>query len=318
LSALNPLLEIDTNFYHYVSARSKSHALKSDAHFIGGKLDYVFDGDIEYRQKINSMFGITKVLKPVFGYIGERYRMAFGSSAKAGSLKYPLAYEAAVKVSERLGITLPVVCVLANSKKFIYSLEGENIAEPCIVISAGLAEDSDADLLKFLIGRECGRLQNNHTIIKSAAEFYGVAGINSARRETLTDTNIKNALAEWYRLSDITCDRAGIIALDDPTAFLPVILRSLSDGFTGVYEEERIAVSEISDLYEKIHFTPARSISLGQNVSALRRRILCGLEFINCEVLYNRRTDTHPTVPHLVNKQAMEVRCVIISEGGAR
>jgi hypothetical protein len=315
---INPLLEIDTNFYHYVSARSKSHALKSDAHLIGGKLDYAFDGDTDTRQKLSGMFGFNKAMKPVFSYIGERYRLAFGSSAKAGSLKFPVAYEAAVRVSERLGMPLPVVCVLAGSGKYIYSIEGEGSAEPCIVMSAGLAEDTDEELLKFLIGREAGRLQNAHTLYKSAAEVYGVAGKDSDRRETLTDTNMKNTLAEWYRLSDITCDRAGIIALDDPAAYVKVVLRSLSAGFTGIYPEEKLTSARINDMYDKIHFTPARSIALGEDVSMLARRLFCGLEFINCEVLYKRRTDAQPLVSHLVNKQAMEVRCVIIAEGGAR
>ncbi|MDR0974335.1 MAG: hypothetical protein LBL80_01440 [Ruminococcus sp.] len=314
----NPLFDIDTNFYHYVSARSKAHALKSDSHLIGGKLDYAFDGDTEYRQKLGGMFGMTKVLKPVFAYIGETYRMAFGSSAKAGSLKFSAAYEVTVKCAERLNMVLPTVCVIATSEKIIYSLESENINEPCIVISSGLAECGDEPLLKFLIGRECGRIQNAHCLYKSAAVIYGLAGNDSDRRETLTDTNIKNSLAQWYRLSDITCDRAGIISLDEPSDYVKTALRAISVGITGIYKDENLSAEKIIDGYEKIHFTPARSISLDSSYSDLYRRLCCGLEFINCEVLYNRRTDAHPTVSHLVNKQAMEVRCVIISEGGVK
>ncbi|MDR0987061.1 MAG: hypothetical protein LBL98_05155 [Ruminococcus sp.] len=314
----NPLFDIDTNFYHYVSARSKAHALKSDSHLIGGKLDYAFDGDTDYRQKLGGMFGMTKVLKPVFPYIAETYRMAFGSSAKAGSLKFAAVYEISVKCAERLNMVLPMVFVLATSNNIIYSLEGENIAEACIVISSGLAECGDEKLLKFLIGRECGRIQNAHCLYKSAASFYGLTGTDSDRRETLTDTNIKTALSGWYRLSDITCDRAGIISLDDPSDYLKVALRAISIGLTGIYKPENLTEDSVIDGYEKIHFTPARSISLDSSCSDLYRRLCCGLEFINCEVLYNRRTDAHPTVSHLVNKQAMEVRCVIISEGGVK
>jgi hypothetical protein len=317
-NTVNPLLDIDTNFYHYVSSRSKAHALKSDTHLIGGKLDYVFDGDSECRQKLGSMFGISKILKPVYGFINENYRMMYGSSAKAGSLKFSAAYEATVKCAERLKMVLPVVCVLASSEKKIYSLEGEGINEPCVVLTSGLAECGDNKLLKFLIGRELGKIQNGHCLYRQAAAFYGLAGIDSDRRETITDTNIKNALIEWCRLSDITADRAGIISLDEPADFVKIALKSLSNGFTGIYTPEVLSETIINDGYEKLHFTPARSISLSSDVSSLVRRLYCGLEFINCEVLYNRRTDATPTVAHLVNKQAMEIRCVIISEGGVR
>jgi hypothetical protein len=314
----NPLLDIDTSFYHYVSARSKSHVVKNEAHLIGGKLDYVFDGDAEYRQKLSNMFGINKILKPVFGYVGEKYRISVGSAARAGSLKFSDAYEITVKAAERLGMILPVLCVLARSDNVIFSLDGEGIAEPCIVISSGLADSSDEELLRFLIGRECGRIQNGQCLYRCAAEFYGIAGRDSDRRETMTDTNIKRTFAEWYRLSDITCDRAGIISLDNPSNYVEVMLRALSGGITGIYSPEKLSAEIIEAGYEKIHFTPARSITLGMNVSPLVRRFYCGMEFINCEVLYNRRTDAHPTIQHLVNKQAMEVRCVIISEGGVK
>jgi hypothetical protein len=317
-NTVNPLLDIDTNFYHYVSARSKAHALKSDTHLIGGKLDYAFDGDSEYKQKIGSMFGISKVFKPVYNFINENYRMMYGSSAKAGSLKFSGAYEATVKCAERLKMVLPVVCILASSEKKIYSLEGEGISEPCVVLTSGLAECGDDRLLKFLIGRELGKIQNGHCLYRQTASFYGLAGVDSDRRETLTDNNIKNALIEWCRLSDITDDRAGIISLDDPADYVKVALKSLTYGFTGIYPAEVLSETLINDSYEKIHFTPARSISLGSDVSSLMRRLYCGLEFINCEVLYNRRTDATPTVQHLVNKQAMEIRCAIISERGTR
>jgi hypothetical protein len=312
------LLEIDTSFYHYVSARSKSHATKTDAHYIGGRPDYIFDGDAEYRQKLSNMFGINKVLKPVFGYVTEKNRASVGGSVRAGSLKFSVAYESAVKAAERLGMILPVVIVIARSDSIIFSLEGDGISEPCIVLSSGLAETTDEDLLRFLIGRECGRIQNGHCLYQAAAQFYGLAGKDSDRRETLTDTNIKHAISDWYRLSDITCDRAGIIAMDNPANYVSVMLHALSLGITGIYSPEKLTAETIEAGYDRVHFTPARSIALGTSVSPLVRRIYCGMEFINCEVLYNRRTDAHPPIQHLVNKQAMEVRCVIISEGGVK
>jgi hypothetical protein len=314
----NPLLEIDTSFYHYVSARSKSHAVKTDAHLIGGKPDYVFDGDAEYRQKLSNMFGVNKILKPVFGYIGEKYRVSLGGAVKAGSLKFAAAYEITVKTAERLGMILPVLCVFARSDSIIFSFDGEGVSEPCIVISSGLAENADPELLRFLIGRECGRIHNGQCLYRAAAEFYGFAGKDSDRRETLTDTNIKHAFSQWYRLADITLDRAGIIALDDPTAYVGVLIKALGLGLTGIYSPEKLTAEIIETGYDKIHFTPARSISLDSSVSPLVRRFYCGMEFINCEVLYNRRTDAHPSIQHLVNKQACEVRCVIISEGGVK
>jgi hypothetical protein len=309
-SQANPLLEIDTDFAHYVAARTKSGTSK--ANLLGGKLDYIFDADNDCRRKLNNMSGINKVLKPVFPYITERYRTVIGSAARAGALKYGDAYKMLEVCAGRLGVAVPSLFVTVNSTEYkAFSFDGGDISEPCIVITSAVAENMNKEQLAFLIGRECGRIQNGHSLLKYAAVYYGQAGAESDRRDTITDTGIKNVLRQWLRYSDVTCDRAGIICLESPDNYLESLLTSRQKGILGMYDEEKITSSEMKKVYDKLHFTPARAISLGSDTSELKRRILCGLEFISCEVLYSRRPDLG-SAPHMMNKQGLEVRCEII------
>ena len=64
--------------------------------------------------------------------------------------------------------------------------------------------------------------------------------------------------------------------------------------------------------YETLHITPARSIVIPLECNAVDKRILAGLEFLNCEILYNWRGDLSKEDIHTVNKQALEIRCEII------
>ncbi|MDR0991523.1 MAG: M48 family metalloprotease [Ruminococcus sp.] len=309
-SQANPLLEIDTDFSHYVAARTKSGTAKQN--LLGGKLDYIFDSDVDCRRKLNNMSGINKVMKPVFPFITERYRTVVGSAARAGALKYGDAYKIMEICASRLGVAVPSLFVTVNSSEYrAYSFDGGDISEPCIVITSAVAESLSKDEIAFLIGRECGRIQNGHSVFKYAAAYYGQAGADSDRRDTITDTGIKNVLRQWLRYSDVTCDRAGIICMDSPDKYAEAVLSSRREGNLGLYPEEKISAPEMKKLYEKVHFTPARSINIGADVSELKRRILCGMEFISCEVLYSRRSDL-PSAPHTMNKQGLEVRCDII------
>jgi hypothetical protein len=309
-SQANPLLEIDTDFSHYVAARTKSGTSK--ANLLGGKLDYIFDADVDCRRKLNNMSGINKILKPVFPYITERYRTVIGSAARAGALKYGDAYKTLETCAGRLGVAIPSLFVTVNSTEYkAFSFDGGDISEPCIVITSAVAENMNKDELAFLIGRECGRIQNGHSLLKYAAVLYGQAGADSDRRDTITDTGIKNVLRQWLRYSDVTCDRAGIICLESPEKYAETVLSVRREGNLGLYEAEKITAPEMKAMYDKLHFTPARAISLGDDVSELKRRIICGLEFISCEVLYTRRPDL-TAVPHTMNKQGLEVRCEII------
>ena len=74
-------------------------------------------------------------------------------------------------------------------------------------------------------------------------------------------------------------------------------------------------------MYETLHITPARSISLDDTWNSLERRVFAGMEFLNCEILYNWRSNIEKLDIHTVNKQALEIRCEIIigadnSKGG--
>ncbi|MDR0946216.1 MAG: hypothetical protein LBM87_00515 [Ruminococcus sp.] len=309
-TAVNPLLEIDTDFSHYVGARRQS--VRSEF-LVDGKLDYVFDADSQTRNKLSGLSGVGKFLKPVNPYIGEKYRKVLSSSTKAGSLKYPESYAAVLKCATRLSIGVPTLFVTINSSEYkAFSLEGDGIPEPCIVITSAAAENFSEEELLFILGRECGRIQNEQTLLRCTAEFYGLAGIESDRRSTLTDSAIKNVLKRWYRYSDITCDRAGIICLNNPVNFLDVLKSTREKGITGIYENEIIDSAKIRPEYDTLHFTPARSITLGDSVSTLKRRMFCALEFASCEILYSRRSDLQRAGLHLINKQALEVRCEII------
>ena len=65
-------------------------------------------------------------------------------------------------------------------------------------------------------------------------------------------------------------------------------------------------------VFDVLHITPARNIVIPPQCTAIDKRILAGLEFLSCEILYNWRTDLSKADIHTVNKQALEVRCEII------
>lgn len=313
----NPLLGINTSFSDYLAQRTRSY----QEHVVGGTLDYAFDSDFALRQKIGGVSGWSRLYKAINTTdIPARFKKYFASSDTASSMLYARAYEAAKKCSDRLQIPLPAVLVhKAGEVPEIFSLAGDGI-ETTIVISADIAEEFTMDELCYLIGCECGRLQNRHCVFNYAFTY---PGISRGEVYEAADPDGKTGLREinyllnkWLPAGDITADRAGIICLDDPSAFAKVFAgvrrKGLPDSLGNQYPFFQI--DEVLAKYDAIHVTPVRSLRLGDNTTPDERRIYAGMEFTGCEILYIWRSDLEKPSTHVSNKQSLEIRCEIIAQ----
>ncbi len=321
----NPLLDIDTSFETYLKARTRNFKDK----MVGSQMNYAFDADFSLRLKLSSFAGWNKISKTVTtGEIPNRFKKAFKSAVVAGVLTYPEVYNAMQKCAERLEISVLKIYVRKESEKCeIYSIVGENI-EPSIVITSALAEKFTSNELQFLIGCECGHIQNNHSIYIMSAPQFGLPAdshfITPVSEEAVALT-YKNTMMQWLCLADVTADRAGIICLDDPKEFPSVFADIREKGIDDIYTRQGYIFDKkkVSIKYETLHITPARSIRISDDFTLLDKRYFSAMEFLNCEILYNWRTEIEKIDVHTVNKQALEVRCEIItgsdnSKGGDR
>lgn len=310
----NPLLDIDTSFASYLSARTRSYK----DHMVGGMLDYAFDSDFSVKQKITAFQPWSKVHKNLISKeIPAKIKRLFQSADVAGSLQHPEIYNSVQLCAEKLQISVPTVYVRNAPNKYeIYSI-GADGAEPCIVATTGLIEACSKEELNFLVGCECGHIQNNHCIFTMAAPVFGISIFDDPddSDEVYRPTNVSQisaTISEWLRLADVTGDRAGIICLSNPHDY-PIIMNSIhGKGVFSLYKKDKLDLDELLKQYEVLHKTPARSIVLPKDCSGIERRMLAGLEFLSCEILYNWRSDLSKVDMHTVNKQALEVRCEII------
>ena len=96
------------------------------------------------------------------------------------------------------------------------------IEHPFIVLSSGLVDLLDEEELRFVIGHELGHVLSGHSVYRSMLDhllalsrrvFFLPVGYLGLRA-------LITALEEWYRKSELSCDRAGVLAGQDPAAAL--------------------------------------------------------------------------------------------------
>ena len=216
----NPLLQIDTSFRTYLNAYTRSY----QNHIVDGVLDYAFESDFAVRQKIMGLGGWGKLVKAAGSQdVSAEAKHLFLKCEQVGPLKYPDIYDIVKKCAERLELVVPIVFVRGDMDKAqVYSVASD-IIEPCIVLSKQVVEMCSKEELMFLIGCECGRIQNNHCAYNMAFTYlnynkYTYRPVERSYKQTVNN-QLYTALVQWVKYADITANRAGIICLDKPGMF---------------------------------------------------------------------------------------------------
>ncbi len=316
----NPLLQIDTSFRTYLNAYTRSY----QNHIVDGVLDYAFESDFAVRQKILGLSGCGKLFKAVSSQdISAEAKVLFMKCDQVGPLKYPEIYDIVKKCSERLELVVPIVFIRKDlDRALIYSIASD-IIDPCIVITKQLVDQMSSDELTFLIGSECGRIQNNHCVYNMAFTYLNVNKLVYRPAERSFNSPVSKqlyaALVQWVDYADITCDRAGIICLDKPGRFIEVASSLYQSGYIDFYGRKQKDIDSfmLQNRSESIHAIASRSLTTDRSMQELERRIVASNEFLNCTTLYEWRRDLDGKEQHLVSGQICDVRSsIILGNGG--
>ena len=92
--------------------------------------------------------------------------------------------------------------------------------KPFMVLTSGIVELQDPEEIRFVIGHELGHVLSGHSVYRTMLYYL----VHLAQRLALVPfawIGLKAViwgLEEWYRKSELTCDRAGLLATQDVEA----------------------------------------------------------------------------------------------------
>lgn len=103
------------------------------------------------------------------------------------------------------------------------------VGKPIVVVGAEAVDALTADELLFLLGREIGHIKSGHVLYYQIAEFVPVfgeilGGVTLGLGE-LAGAGLQIALTNWRRMSELTADRAGLLACQDANVALTVMMK---------------------------------------------------------------------------------------------
>ena len=172
------------------------------------------------------------VLRKLFGYFGEKpIRLAFQANAvRVTPNQYPRIHELYQDVVHTLDA--PEEYPLFMSQNPMVNAGAYGMHEPFIILQSGTNLLLDDEQLSFVMAHELGHIMSDHVLYRTMTMLLlqlaslGFPIVGLAARAVLV------ALLEWYRKSELSSDRAGLLAVQDPDIAMMTMLKMAGGGDT--------------------------------------------------------------------------------------
>lgn len=305
----SPLSGIDCSFGHYLMRRRMMESRRMDGN---GIPNYAFALDHECRKKLDSIPNFYNTAKNVTGtYVSRQVQYYNRNALAVGPAQFPEIYAIACTCAKTLGIGIPSVFVVNSAEMNAYTYATDDVS-PIVVIYNGLIERMTQDELLFVIGHECGHIQNYHTTYKYLSSILlnvgtGLAGGVSRALASLMTVGSTVALATWSRAAEVTADRAGLICAGRVETSCSALAKIMYGG--RITESAEIDYAEIRRQLEQTMSNFSKYGEILDSHPATARRIAAVQEFAECSLFYEWREDQKRPGAVARTKEDTDMRC---------
>ncbi len=175
--------------------------------------------------------GFDEVVRKIYGFFGERgVRLLFQANAvRVGPNQFPRVHQAFTDVCATMDWEpKPDLFVsqtpLVNAGAF-------GMDRPFIVLNSGALVLLDDEELHTIIGHELGHVMSGHSLYRTILIIILEFGFrNLPFLAGIALLPIQLALLEWYRKSELSSDRAGLLASQDPIASMRMFMKLAGGG----------------------------------------------------------------------------------------
>jgi hypothetical protein len=163
------------------------------------------------------------------------YQLSIASSVRIGPNQLPTLYHHLLRACAILDVDEPELLLAAGG--ITTGAAGPN--HPYIVLSSGIVGLLNDDELAAFLAHEVGHIKAGHLLYKSMVKafgfFSGVANNFSLGLSNFVTQPIQVALLTWDRWSELTADRAALLAVREQRVCLSMLMK-LAAGTAGFAE----------------------------------------------------------------------------------
>jgi Zn-dependent protease with chaperone function len=209
---------------------------------------------------LRELRGFDDVVRGLFGMWNERgFRLSYLAGAiRVGERQYPRVQR--LFASAAMALDVPELPGLYVHQQPMITSQAIGMDRPFVVISTGAVEKLDDDELRTLLGREIGHVRSGHAVYQTIMTILTrwVTTISWVPVGAIALRAIIAGMYEWWRKAELSADRAGLLAAQDPAASLRLFMKTAGGGDlsqidTAAFLEQAAEYEGGGDLRDSIH-----------------------------------------------------------------
>jgi Zn-dependent protease with chaperone function len=175
---------------------------------------------------LRALPGFDEIIRKIAGFFGERglRHLFLANAVRTGPTQHPRLYNALRDVCTTLD-WLQVPDLYVTQTPFI-NAGAIGFERPFIVVNTGTIAALSEDEVRFILAHEMGHIMSDHMTYRTVAEIVRLVGISALPfLAGLALLPFQLALLEWSRKAELSCDRAGLLGIQDTQVSMRTFFR---------------------------------------------------------------------------------------------
>lgn len=182
--------------------------------------------DLEATNTLKQIPGIDVAIRSVLGSVAEQffYLNNIASSVLVGENQLPHLHKLLIEAAAILDLEPPQLYVQQNPtpNAYTFAMRGE---KPFIVLHTSLIEMLTPEEIQAVIAHELGHLKCEHGVYLTMANVLVLAANLLPAWGTVLAQSLQDRMLQWVRCAEFSCDRAALLASQDPKVVMSVLMK---------------------------------------------------------------------------------------------
>ncbi|MBW4420266.1 MAG: M48 family metallopeptidase [Myxacorys californica WJT36-NPBG1] len=181
--------------------------------------------DLEATNSLKQLPGLDLIIRNLLGPVAEQffYLENIASSILVGEQQLPWLHKLLIEACRVLDLEPPQLYVRQHPvpNAYTFAMRGK---QPFIVMHTSLIELLTPEEIQAVVAHELGHLKCDHGVYLTLANILVLAA-GQLPGGTLITQGLQTQIMTWVRCAEFTCDRAALLATQDPRIMMSVLMK---------------------------------------------------------------------------------------------
>ncbi|OUL26006.1 M48 family metallopeptidase [Nostoc sp. 106C] len=182
--------------------------------------------DLEATKALKQIPGLDMMVRNWLGPMAEQvfYVENIASSVLVGENQLPDLHQLLVDACKVLDIEPPQLYIRQHPapNAYTFAMRGQ---QPFIVLHTSLIDILTPEEIQAVIAHELGHLKCDHSVYLTPVNLLVLAATILPNVGAIIAQAIQTQLLEWVRCAEFTCDRAALLATQNPKVVMSVLMK---------------------------------------------------------------------------------------------